>query len=393
MSKVLVTESYLTNIANAIRDKSGDSGATFRPAEMADAILNLSAGGGEGGGADFPTEITLPAGGDNWNSGGMWDWLLELGYPLKVFDNSMGYWNEIMMGSQLVDGSHLELVVQPGARSYQNCSNLQYLPKHYAQWEASSNQNQLFSGCRNLKEIDYDFFALKDSDGNPKGGYWGGGGTTTSSRRAVFKYCSSLRALPYIKHLKYSSSSGGGTYDGMFTDCFALNEIRDFPVTQYLINSDTFSNTFDNCHHLKSLTFAMTDDDMALEADWSGIVIDLTVGVGYASTGAASMTGYSSGLSGETEVDSVTTYNKNKNNEDWWSTELRYSRYNHDSAVETLNSLPDAAEYLDANAGSPNNTIKFLRSSGASTDGGSINNLTEAEIAVAAAKGWTVTLV
>jgi hypothetical protein len=39
------------------------------------------------------------------------------------------------------------------------------------------------------------------------------------------------------------------------------------------------------------------------------------------------------------------------------------------------------------------NTIKFKGASGAKTDGGAINTLTEEEIAVAAAKGWTVSLV
>jgi hypothetical protein len=39
------------------------------------------------------------------------------------------------------------------------------------------------------------------------------------------------------------------------------------------------------------------------------------------------------------------------------------------------------------------NTIKFKGIAGSKTDGGAINTLTEEEIAVAAAKGWTVTLV
>ena len=63
-----------------------------------------------------------------------------------------------------------------------------------------------------------------------------------------------------------------------------------------------------------------------------------------------------------------------------------YSRYNHDSAVETLASLPDTHAY-------GTNTIRFRGASGSATDGGAINTLTEAEIAVAASKGWTVTLV
>ena len=70
---------------------------------------------------------------------------------------------------------------------------------------------------------------------------------------------------------------------------------------------------------------------------------------------------------------------------------LLFSRYNHDSAVETINSLPDTSAYLATAGGT--NTIKFRKYSGACTDGGGTNDLTAEEIAVATAKGWTVTLV
>lgn len=44
MAKVAVTETYLTNIANAIRGKNGSSD-TYTPAEMATAITNIPSGG------------------------------------------------------------------------------------------------------------------------------------------------------------------------------------------------------------------------------------------------------------------------------------------------------------------------------------------------------------
>ena len=99
-------------------------------------------------------------------------------------------------------------------------------------------------------------------------------------------------------------------------------------------------------------------------------------------------------------------YAKLKNQDDWFSFSSKsgtyegktgvyysklFSRYNHDSAVETLNSLPDTSEYLATAGGT--NTIQFTGYQGALTDGGAINTLTEEEIAVATAKGWTVTFV
>lgn len=44
MAKVLVTESYLTGIADAIRSKNGTSD-TYTPSEMSEAILNIPTGG------------------------------------------------------------------------------------------------------------------------------------------------------------------------------------------------------------------------------------------------------------------------------------------------------------------------------------------------------------
>lgn len=49
MTKVAVTETYLTDIADAIRQQTGSVG-TYKPSEMADAILDISGGGGSSGG-------------------------------------------------------------------------------------------------------------------------------------------------------------------------------------------------------------------------------------------------------------------------------------------------------------------------------------------------------
>ena len=68
---------------------------------------------------------------------------------------------------------------------------------------------------------------------------------------------------------------------------------------------------------------------------------------------------------------------------------MAYSRYNHDSAVETINSLPNTYPAI----GQPKNTIKFKGTAGSATNGGAINTLTEEEIAIAVSKNWTVALV
>ena len=97
-------------------------------------------------------------------------------------------------------------------------------------------------------------------------------------------------------------------------------------------------------------------------------------------------------------------YNELKQYDDWHCTTggvvtyngsriylgLLFSRYNHDSMVDTINSLPDTSAYLAEKGGT--NTIEFAKYQGDLTDGGGTSNLTEEEIAVATAKGWTVSI-
>ena len=46
MAKAAITEQYLTDIADAIRSKTGMSSATYYPSEMAPAIMTISGSGG-----------------------------------------------------------------------------------------------------------------------------------------------------------------------------------------------------------------------------------------------------------------------------------------------------------------------------------------------------------
>ena len=128
---------------------------------------------------------------------------------------------------------------------------------------------------------------------------------------------------------------------------------------------------------------------MPKTASWQKQVIELYNCIGYCKY-YNSLTDY--GMSLDTEITDDTSYQLLKNNEDSWTQNIAYSRYNHDSAVETINTLPDTSAYL-AESGGTTNIIKFKGASGSATDGGAINTLTEQEIAVAAAKGWSVSFV
>lgn len=115
---------------------------------------------------------------------------------------------------------------------------------------------------------------------------------------------------------------------------------------------------------------------------YNGITIDLS------NVGVVDSSNY---LNSNKLINSYQTYYTLKDDPDAWTTNTAYSFYNHDSAVETINSLPDMT--LNKYTTTQKCRIYFTGSYGSATDGGAINTMTAEEIAVATNKGWTVTLV
>jgi hypothetical protein len=150
--------------------------------------------------------------------------------------------------------------------------------------------------------------------------------------------------------------------------------------------SNAFSNFGAFCYRLKNITFALQENGTPYVMNWKKQTIDLTLSVGYSNV-KENILRSNTGITADKEVKDDATYQALKDDNDWFTCDINYSRYNHDSAVATINSLPDTST-----AGGTN-TIKFKGQAGALTDGGAINTLTEEEIAVATAKGWTVSFV
>ena len=199
-----------------------------------------------------------------------------------------------------------------------------------------------------------------------------------------------------------------------------LSEVNCFPFV-YQSNTPITSNvwvTYSYKTFLKEFKFC-TNNGVPYEVKWKNQTFDFahnSYSIGYSTNSATS------NISHQTRYDyhnhnifykdkELTTleevqarYNELKNGR-WYAQSSRqityegasrymsllFSRYNHDSAVNTINSLPDTSAYLATAGGT--NTIKFRNYQGALTDGGGINDLTPAEIQVATDKGWTVTIV
>lgn len=385
MSKVFIEEASLSAIGDAIRAKSGSTELLSVPTGMVDAITNLSAGGG---GLEFPAVLEM--GMAKINERGAFDWLWGMAPQMTILHGGS---TDAFTYSQLEDLSHLTIKIGYNTNgvalsNYFNYSSVKTLPNiTFLDNGRITGINGFFSNCDYLREIPNDIFIAEDENGESLGTLCFSTDPTTTACRtgSLFNGCKSLRVHPKIHDGIQRKGNSSNSYTYMFYNCHTLDEITDMPVYKGSFTSNTFNKAFSECSRVENIKFAKQADGTPYTAEWNNQTIDLTSYVGYAKY-ESNITGYNSGITAETQVTDAASYAALKDNEDYWTLYPDFSRYNHDSAVETINSLPDCSAY-------GTNTIKFKGAAGALTDGGAINTLTEAEIAVATAKGWTVSLI
>lgn len=352
------------------------------PEQMPDEIRAIETGNG-----DIPEEAFMISGDCTYKfSYTGWNWFIE-NYGSKITTNNITGGSYMFYQNTTIQRIPFELnfdkIEQSIANLFSFCENLLEIPKmsniH------PNNMSGLFRNCYRLRHIpeDIDTYFVWDKVLTATSAY-------SYNSSAVFAGCYSLRNIP--EHfLGYCNPVGAYStiylYSG-FENCYALDELVGLPLNYTAAyTSNMFYNAFNNCYRLRNITFAMPDGQphvMRLKSQ----VIDLTKNVGYASS-AYYFTTFNSGITADKEVKDDATYQALKDDPDWFTCKAEYSRYNHDSAVATINSLPDTSAYLATAGGT--NTIKFKGSSGSGTDGGAVNTLTAEEIAVATARGWTIT--
>lgn len=374
MANVLVNENSLTGIADAIRSKNGSTD-TYKPSEMAAAISAISGGSGP----EIPdSAFVIREDGAYWDYLGKWDTFIEAYKDrwstsnlqncsyMFFYSNLANIPFEINIGNNVILSNMLagvKALVSPptinannitvqSIKGFMSSSNIKYIPDNYFDfivdiYNSSSNISSIFESCNKLRN-----------------------------------FPSSANVLPIkSKNTSYTY----GFYNRMCFSCSVLDEIINLGVNTKTITNNQFNLTVSYCYRLKNFTF-----ESGKTANWKSQVIDLSTQTGYGGVGVI-LDNDSYDIPKGKRVTDATTYAALKDDADWWTTNIAYSRYNHDSAVATINSLPDTSAYLATAGGT--NTIKFKGAAGSATDGGAINTLTEEEIAVATAKGWSVSLV
>ena len=419
MAKVLVNESSLTGIADAIRSKNGSTD-TYKPSQMAAAITAIS-GAAEpiiealsvtsngtytaSNGVDgySPITVNVPQDGSPPESAFVisgdcvyrfsyngWNWFIE-NYGNRITTNNITDASYMFYNYSLLN-IPFELNFTLNKEIYIdslfcNCYKLKTIPKinNCKPYSLKS----LFNSCNRLRYLPDDIENWFDWSKIDVSTY-----QYAYSMSNIFNSCYSLRKIPLgmIRHVNRATTYNNSIYYHGFYNCYSLDEIINMPSYYNLNNwlNNSFNSTFDSCYRLKNITFAKQEDGTPYVVNWKSQVIDFTNNTGYAKS-KISIINYNSGITADKEVTDATTYAALKNDPDWFTCDIAYSRYNHDSAVATINSLPDTSAYLATAGGT--NTIKFKGAAGSATDGGAINTLTEEEIAVATAKGWTCSFV
>ena len=272
---------------------------------------------------------------------------------------------------------------------FYNCNSLVKFPKIINHRNISGHLKfgNMFNSCTQMREIPDGVEELLKQDYELSSN-----NSVFAQWSAMFSACYSLRKISsnimkYMYNPTQTSYYYGLAYSRPFMNCFVLDELVGIMPDIAEYTSNQFTNWGAGMYRIKDFTFAVQEDGTPFIRKWKSQTIDLNHNsncVGMTFTDSVVLH-HNSGITADKEVTDDATYQALKNDPDWWTRKVEYSRYNHDSAVNTINSLPDTSAY-------GTNTIKFKGDSGSLTDGGAINTLTAEEIAVATAKGWTVTL-
>lgn len=393
MALVSIQENTLISIANAIRYKTGET-AKMSAAEMPNEILSIS---GEGA-ADyqFPTVITCNL--NTTSVGGTLDWLYNT-VPFITFQHNEDTdfetdfsWSMpgFFAGSSATDLSNVTIKhTPPGvfsskvrAGEFYKCKYLTKLPT-YCYHNGWNSLKGVFFYCERLRELPETFYYETDEYGNTR---FDVKPITSTNYLRGFEACRSLRKLPPFPTKLYPIN-----FYRAFALCNNLDEIVGLPVySNTLTNGNNYYQTFLDCNRIKNMTFAVKDDGTPYSAEWSKVTIDLSTAGFYQQNGFQP---YNSGITRDKHVYSAILYAQLKDDEDWFTEYASLSRYTLDAAIATINSLPDCSAYLKANPTRAANTIIFKGSAGSDIGGQQISMMSTEQIAVATAKGWTVTLV
>ena len=352
-SKYVIKESTLNSIADAVRLRSGTE-APIVVKDLPEAIKNIP----DVGGYNIPNELLNCSG----NCTNMFSAPCHNPFIEKY-------------------GSLINTNISSSTEMFYDNRKIKNIPFEFNFTSGTNGGHGMFKNCYYLKSIG-DFNNFKPS-----------------SLTSMFESCCYLRYLPNFNNCDFSAFDNTRFF---LDDCYSLRTIKEsllksiHAVIEFnscyaldelngLYYKSGSTSNFDYCFRLKNITFAMQQDGTPYSDSSSRTFNPSKFGYIYDSYYKKSIISYNSGITADKEVTDDATYQSLKNDPDWWTKKREYSRYNHDSAVRTINTLPICTNKTSS-------TIQFYGNAGSLTDGGAISNLTPEEIAVASSRNWTVAI-
>ena len=398
MAKVFIEESTLTSIGNAIRSKTGKT-ELIDPVVMSTEIESIG-----GGGVILPDEAYVLTGDClckfAYNG---WNWFVDT-FKDKLTTRNLTNIQSMFYSSDKLTEFPTDLNFGKGGNPFFLNQTFSYagfetlprinIPENFDISESGINLEMALMSTAKLRDAENLFSAeAMDRIAN-----WELTDSWKYATQCLFQNCLSLRKIPSWYYKLPPSIDSPCWPEGWqcaynFQSCYVLDEITDLPVWRNnngaCYDSSLFLDgfSFDYCGRLKNVTFETKADGTPYEANWSNQMINLRQ-VGWLISWVDIS---NSDITKDKEVKDAASYSRLKDDPDWYTKNADYARYNRESAVATINSLPDTSAYLAQIGGEPN-IISFSFDQGKNTDGGRCADLTNSEIAVAAAKGWTVTL-
>ena len=350
MARTDTLANYLTDIADAIREKTGSSDP-IQASSFDTAIEGIPSGGGE--------TYTGHLDEDN---------LLSLGYSQSDIDDIKTngiFWNAEEDDGYAVTQAELDGTITP--------TNARYLPTNISQpntfngytamlynpsalVKSNSTGQEVFNGC-------YSLLYPLGYPSNPTNGKW------------AFQNCYKLRKIP-----TYIDWSSLGTMYGMFAYCYSLEDL-----SQYTFNAGTsIQSAFEVCYNLKKAPTLYTANCTTMSYAFSGcralvevpeLACDKVTIFGSAVfSNCSSLTT----LGGFNNLGKAYTTTSSENYYNYTISLEACVNLTHDSLMNVINKLYDIKT-----KGCKNQQLLL----------GAINlsKLTAEEIAIATNKGWNVT--
>lgn len=235
MTKVLVSETYLTAIAEAIRGKNGST-TVYKPGEMAAAIAGIEAGGGSGGsrfGLTLDNFIAKPAADGSLSAGDAAD--VSLPGVTKI-NFGVFYCSRCIRSLTAPD---LASVGNADAMKYAFQSSPELKSVSFpalTDVSASTAFIYAFAGCPKLTTISFPMLA---------------GVSGTYAFQHAFNKATQLTSVSFPK-LKTVSGSYAFTY--CFSGASAMTSVS-FPELVNVTGSNAFDDCFQDCKALVSALF------------------------------------------------------------------------------------------------------------------------------------------